>query len=366
MKQVDNLMQRAVSENVFPGGVLLVSRGDSILFEKAYGYANIFSKQKMTRDTVFDLASLTKPLATTLAVMKLIQNHMLYLDQDLGAVLPEFNGTDKQQVKIRHLLCHNSGLPDYRPYYKALNQLPVEERKISLQHLLLKEPLVYAIGKDVLYSDLGFMILQWIVENVSGKRLDLFLVQEIYNPLGLGNDSNPGPFFVDLASETGKKTKRKFAATELCPWRKILLDGAVHDENAYVMGGIAGHSGLFGTVDNVHMLLSELLAAFHGLSATRLLKKDLLEEFFRQQPGTGRALGFDMPSSQESSSGRYFSKKSIGHLGYTGTSFWMDPDCSIILILLTNRVHPSRDNLKIKDFRPTLHDAVMESLLMSG
>jgi CubicO group peptidase (beta-lactamase class C family) len=357
MKEVNSLMRHAISERVFPGGVLLVSKEDSIIFFEPYGYADIFSKTIMTRDTVFDLASLTKPLATTLAVIKLIQQDKLDLEQTIGSILPQFKKTDKKQIRIKHLLYHNSGFPDYRPYYKKLCKLPSNIRKTALRDLLVKEPLLHPIGKRVLYSDLGFMILGWVVENVSEMRLDRFVDEEIYRPLGLEN-----LFFVDLESAP---RERKFASTELCPWRNILLNGAVHDDNAYVVGGIEGHAGLFGTAGDVNILLTELLSVYYGCSSTCLFQKDLLHNFFERQKNTDRTLGFDTPSLRGSSSGKYFSKRSVGHLGFTGTSFWMDTDSSVIVMLLTNRVHPTRDNNKIKAFRPKLHDTIMDNIASS-
>jgi len=355
MSQINDLMIKGVKDKVFPGGVLLVSKNDSIIFFEAYGYANIFSKRIMTKNTIFDLASLTKPLATTLAVMKLIQQEKLDLEQNLGTVLPKFRDTDKKQITVRNLLCHNSGLSDYRPYYIELLKIPYNFRKKALRDFLINEPLIHPIGKNVLYSDLGFMVLEWIVEKVSGRSLNYLVIQDIYRPLGLEH-----LFFVKLNS---KRYMDCFAATELCPWRKILLDGLVHDDNAYVVGGIAGHAGLFGTAMDVKVLLSSLLSALHKQSSIFIFKKDLIHKFFERQKDSGKALGFDTPSLLDSSCGSLFSKRSIGHLGFTGTSFWMDLDQSIIIILLTNRVHPSRDSNKIKKFRPILHNTVMEIIL---
>ncbi len=348
------MMRQAVSDGVFPGGVLLVSTGDSVVFFEAYGHADVFAGRPMTEDTIFDLASLTKPLATTPAVMQLVHQSRLKLKQDLGSILPRFKGTGKEQIRIENLLCHNSGLPDHRPYYKELCKLEARGRKDALRRLLLEEPLIHPIGKQVLYSDLGFMILGWVVEQVSGDRLDRFVTKEIYRPLGLRN-----LFFVDLDT---KPRKANFAATEFCPWRKILLNGVVHDDNVYAAGGIEGNAGLFGAADDVYRLLSVLLAIFHGQPRKDLFEKELLHAFFKPHGNTGRALGFDMPSLTESSCGTYFSKRSVGHLGFTGTSFWMDLDRSIIVILFTNRVHPSRDNDRIKTFRPVLHDKIMKNI----
>jgi len=358
MKQIDQLMQKAVLDSVFPGGVLLVSKNNAVIILKAYGYANIFTGLEMTVDTIFDLASLTKPLATTPAIMKLIQQGKLELEQTLKSIIPEFNKTDKGDVSIRQLLRHNSGLPDYVPYYKALSRAPFEKRKSVLRTFLLKEPVRSPIGQAVLYSDLGFMILNWVVERVSGLRLDRFVAQQVYNPLGL--DCENGLFFVDIKSGSIKK---KFAATEFCPWRNRLLNGVVHDENAYAVGGIEGHAGLFGNARNVHDLLSKLVSVYHGNENAAIFTREMVQTFLKPRDRAGRALGFDTPDLKDSSAGKYFSADSIGHLGFTGTSFWIDLPRSIIVILLTNRIHPSRENSTIKAFRPIIHNAVMEALL---
>ena len=356
MTPVDTLMRQAVSDGVFPGAVLLVSREDSIVWHHAYGFADIFAQRVMTIDTIFDLASLTKPLATSLSVMILMQHGLIGTEQELGEILPAFKEDQKANIKVKHLLYHTSGLADYRPYYNKVEHLPAENRKAALRDLLASEPLVNPIGRKVIYSDLGFMILEWIIEHVSGKRLDCFASEMIYNPLGVDN-----LFFIDL--NTNHKWRVPFAATEQCRWRKILLSGQVHDENAYVVGGIEGHAGLFGTAAAVYILVRTLLSAYQGTDSDSLFQTKIVRSFFKRLPKTDKALGFDMPSLKNSSAGRHFSANSVGHLGFTGTSFWMDLDRAVIAILLTNRVHPSRDNMAIKAFRPRLHDAVMQSLL---
>ena len=222
----------------------------------------------------------------------------------------------------------------------------------------MEEPLINPPGKQVLYSDIGFMILCWVIEQVSGNRLDRFVTEEIYNPLGLEN-----LFFVDFDS---KPRQVKFAATEFCSWRNILLEGVVHDDNAYVVGCIEGHAGLFGMAQDILSLLSELNAAYLGFPSTGVFDSDLIQIFFKRQEPTGRALGFDAPSPVDPSCGQYFLKESVGHLGFTGTSFWMDLDRKVIIILLTNRVHPSRNNNRIKAFRPKLHDMVMKNLIQNS
>ena len=354
MEAVDRLMQQAIAEEIFPGGVLLVSKRGENLFFSAYGVAHLSSRAPVISETIFDLASLTKPLATTLAIMKLAQRDQIKLDHPLGQLLPEFKNTKKAGIKIKNLLYHNSGLPDYRPYYKALAGVDDNLRRDALHKLLVQESLVNPIGKTVCYSDLGFMILAWVIEHISDQRLDQIVTDEIYQPLGL-NDL----FFI---SDNMAESRGPFAATENCPWRNKIMEGQVHDENAYVVGGIEGHAGLFGTADNVHRLLAGLLSVYHGERESKIFRRDLLQLFFKRLPGTDKALGFDAPSDSNSSCGRGFSQTSVGHLGFTGTSFWMDLERSVIVLLLTNRVHPSRENDGIKKFRPEIHDAVMDTI----
>jgi CubicO group peptidase (beta-lactamase class C family) len=354
MKAVDEMMKQAVAEEIFPGAVLLVSFESAVVFLNAYGLAHIDEKVSVTTETIFDLASLTKPLATTLAVMHLVQNRQVSVEDSLGNLLADFQGGDKARVKLKHLLYHNSGLPDYRPFYKKLSNLPEDSRRAALHQFLVKEPLIQPSGKKVLYSDLGFMILAWVVEHVSGRRLDHLVVDEIYRPLGLRQ------LFFNAAHAASPQGL--FAATENCPWRGEVLVGQVHDENAFAVGGVEGHAGLFGTAGDVSKLLIELLRTYQGRVTGGLFSRDLLHQFFKRLPHTDKAMGFDMPLLQGASCGRGFSPNSIGHLGFTGTSFWMDLERSTTVILLTNRVHPTRENERIKAFRPRLHDAVLNTL----
>ena len=193
MIHVETLMQQALSEHVFPGAVLLVSRQGCLVFHKAYGFSDLFSRHPMTMETIFDLASLTKPLATALAIMILIQQGKLGLEQNLCAVLPAFKDGQKSAIKVKHLLYHNSGLADYRPFYKDVEHLEYGQRKNALRKLLVTEPLIHPVGTRTVYSDIGFMILEWMVEYICEKQLDRFVSEMIYSPLGLGN-----LFFVDL------------------------------------------------------------------------------------------------------------------------------------------------------------------------
>ena len=355
MKSVHFLMQQAVSDKIFPGAILLVSKSGLVLFNEVYGSANIFTNQAVTHDTVFDLASLTKPLATSLAAMILIKDGQLKLDQTLGSIIPALMNTPKSEIQVRHLLSHTSGLPDYRPYYLKISNFPTKLRKETLRKYLVNEPLVSSIGKKTIYSDLGFMMLDWLIEAVSGRRLDQYITKKVYQPLGLTD-----LFFIDLEDDIPEK---RYAATEKCPWRQRLMNGMVHDDNAFTTGGIAGHAGLFGSAESIHRLLIELLNSYRGVSQKNIFDKNLVRQFLDRKTMAERALGFDVPSKEGSCCGDFFKKEAtVGHLGFTGTSFWVDLSQMIIVILLTNRIHPTRKNERIKTFRPLLHNEVMKQI----
>ncbi len=350
-------MHTGIENGVFPGAVLLVGHNGRVRYHRAFGYADLFSGERVTCDTFFDLASLTKPLATTLAVMQLVQQGAIELDRPVAEIAPEVMGDGHQAVTVRHLLSHCSGLPPMRPYYFRLCRMTPSERIDALTRWVRREPLLFEPGTQEDYSDLGFMMLQWLVETLSGLSLDRHVTQNIYRRL-----DGDVPFFVDLRS-TGKK-KGYFAATELCPWRGRLLKGQVHDDNAYAMGGVGGHAGLFSTAAAVFHVMQAILDVDTGDRHHGLFDKDCIQLFLKRQILGRFALGFDTPSSQGSSAGRFFSQDSVGHLGYSGTSFWMDRQKAVIIVLLTNRVHPTRFNPGIKAFRPRLHDAVMSALGM--
>ena len=368
MKAARDLMQRGVQNSVFPGGVLLVAKEGRVVFFEAFGLARLTPERPMTTGTIFDLASLTKPLATSVALMLLVQQARLNLDQVLGSAIADFSGTNKQYITIRQLLSHTSGLPDYRPYYKELVELPPSERKGSLRALLLSEKLIHEPGQACLYSDVGFMILDWVVEVTAQKPLNYFAEESVYGPLGLKHlffipftPTPPSPF---TGEGLGGGDDQPYAATEDCPWRGKILDGEVHDDNAYALGGVAGHAGLFGTAQDVYGLLKELLNVYEGKPNNGLFRRNVVQTFLERQTDSGSwALGFDTPTRPDSSSGQYFSDQSVGHLGFTGTSCWVDLLKGVIVILLTNRIHPNRENERIKAFRPLLHDTVMDSIL---
>ena len=357
---IDQAMGKALEDNVFPGAVLLFAHKENILYHKGFGVADLTSRIPVTVDTVFDLASLTKPLATSLAVADLVSAGKLSVDMSLGALLSAARGTDKAEVTIDMLLRHTAGFCAYRPYFKKIvAPVPGKKARNALRRLVLAEPLEYIPGEKEIYSDLGYILLAWVVEFLAGRRIDHFITERLYIPLGIDL-----LFFNDLfqrkrpgAGLEALHPVCRFASTSDCPWRKKVMCKEVEDENAWAAGGIEGHAGLFGTAACVHRLCCEILAALDG-KKTIVLAPDVIQGFTRKKKGMSRVAGFDTPSLQDSSAGHFFSPHSIGHLGFTGTSFWIDPDRGLIVILLTNRVHPSRENIKIRTFRPRIHDMI--------
>ena len=351
---VHNTMREAVAAGVFPGAVLRVSLGNEILFEHSYGFRDLFSRRPATLDTVYDLASLTKPLATTLVVMRLVAQERLHLDMACGEVVADLASTDKAGITIRHLLSHRSGLPAWRPYFHQLLRYREVDRLRQIRNMIVREPIQALPGATSLYSDIGFMLLQWILEEASGQALDRLVAESVYRPMQYRNlyFTTGDPIDISLP----------VAATELCPRRGRLLVGEVHDDNAHALGGMGGHAGLFGNAEGVHRLLDDLLAADRRVRKHPLFAADLIQLFWQRNGDGTWALGFDTPSDQSSSSGSHFSKKSVGHLGFTGTSFWVDRQRAAIVVLLTNRVHPCRYNTAIRSFRPALHDCVVSAL----
>jgi CubicO group peptidase (beta-lactamase class C family) len=360
MKEIINSqMTTAIADGIFPGASLLVASQFKIVHHAHYGRTHISGKA-VDNKTVFDLASLTKPLATSLSILHLVQSGHVQLDQKVSTIFHEIS-SDKADITICQLLCHQSGLPAHRPYFEQLLNFSPQNRSTKLMEMIFNEPLVYQPGNKTEYSDLGFMVLDTAILRISGYRLDAYLFQKIFTPLGL-----TAPFFIDLFDKPDIQ-KENFAATENCPWRKKVLLAEVHDDNAYVLGGICGHAGLFGTALDVYKLLNILLGIYHDhpkqKNAQAIINRKWLRTFFQIPDKAKRPLGFDIPTPHTSSSGRYFSSNSVGHLGFTGTSFWIDLERSIIIILLTNRVHPYRDNIKIRTFRPRIHDIIMQHLI---
>jgi CubicO group peptidase (beta-lactamase class C family) len=374
-REVERAFVDAVERRVFPGATVIARRGDHIIFEGAFGFRTLLPQpHPMTIDTVFDLSSLTKVLATTILVMMLTRESRLRLDDKVTRFFPDFGLHGKGRVTFRHLLAHCSGLAAWRPFYDQIAAIEKAgkvnfmsgpgAKQLIFEEIHREKPEAEA-GAKAIYSDLNFILLGEIAERATGAPLNRLCRDHIYNDLGL-----PATGFIDISLARARKLKpvlEMFAATENCPSRKRLLIGEVDDDNAFAMGGVAGHAGLFAPVRDVDKIAAQLLACYHGRSD--FVQQKIIREFWTRDsavPGSTWALGWDTPSPGRSSSGHRFPATAVGHLGFTGTSIWIDPAREISIAILTNRVHPSRDNQAIREFRPAIHDLIMEALEGEG
>ena len=356
---LQQLLETGVSQGVFTAAVALVGLRGELRWEGAAGALSRNPEAAAaTLNTVFDLASLTKPLATALALMVLADRGKLTLTTPLGEVLPSgWLPPDKQPLTLRSLLTHRAGLPAWRPFYQEVLAAPAPARPALLERLAAITPLENAPDTATLYSDLGFMLLKAVVEQLSGENLDQFCRESIYRPLGLATLG-----FNPLGQPGGKRLS--FAATEpgLIPERPG--GGEVHDENAWAVGGVGGHAGLFGPGREVFHMVACLYWAYGGEQVGPFTPA-AVKLWLTVPPGADRALGFDTPGSDPArrAAGRYFSLRSVGHLGFTGTSFWLDLETGQMVVLLTNRVHLGRDDKAgIAAFRPRFHEAASQAL----
>ncbi|MDR3568615.1 MAG: serine hydrolase [Syntrophobacteraceae bacterium] len=420
--RLDALVETAVKRGAFSGASLLVSRRPGQVFERMWGRLQT-AGDPVTPCARFDLASLTKPLVTAPLCMTAVGGGYLELDDPISRFFPGRVPGDKEAITVEHLLSHASGLPAWAPFYLELVTMASEKRREALAKMILQTPLINPPGTAATYSDLGFMLLGLILERQMGGRLDGLARDLLFAPLGIDQlhfyprdgardpMPNPEPQALPAAilpagispgapgaqagilagapdAQAGNSpgaaaagAPGAVAATQFCPWRKRLLCGEVDDENAWALDGVAGHAGLFGTARGVFDLLSFLWKLYEGpdartpspsagpaalppfitAEAVRLFWRP--SELARAGSSTWR-LGFDTPSPKGyTSAGRFFSQKAVGHLGFTGVSFWLDLEKRVLIIFLTNRVHPTRKNDEIRNFRPLLHDIVMKALL---
>jgi CubicO group peptidase (beta-lactamase class C family) len=393
---LQQLLEAGVSHGVFTAAVALAGVEGELRWQGAAGFLSRDpGVAAVTMDTVFDLASLTKSLATTLALMVLAGRGRLDLATPLGEVLPApWLPPDKHPLTLSSLLTHRAGLPAWRPFYQEVLAAPPEARPTLLERLAAAAPLEYPPNTATLYSDLGFMLLKAVVERLCSKNLDQFCREEIYRPLGLktlgfiplphteppeGGHAGPplqkncrltAPRYQPVQADpiTGnrppKTENRIYAATEPGLIAGRPPAGEVHDENAWAADGVAGHAGLFGPGHEVFRLAASLWRAYGG-EQTGPLTPAAVQLFFAVPPGAERACGFDIPGPDPATraAGRYFSPRSVGHLGFTGTSFWLDLESGQMVVLLTNRVHLGRDDkIKIAAFRPRFHEAASRAL----
>jgi serine-type D-Ala-D-Ala carboxypeptidase len=358
---VSHVLSEAINVRAFPGGAFGAVAGGGVALQGALGrftYDN--DAPAVEPGTVFDIASMTKVAATTAAAMLLYQRAQLDLDAPLGDLLPGFVigravGDPARHVKIRHLLAHSSGLPGYVELFRT------GKTPRALLTACLELPIEAEPGTRAEYSDPGFILLGKALEVVVGEPLDMFAQREIFRPLGLNSTQFcPAPQMRGAIPPTEEDTS----------FRHRRIQGEVQDENASVLGGVAGHAGLFSNVPDLLRFAQEIMREWkndHGPGDGKaLFSRATIEAFAQRQPpeGSSRALGWDTPSAN-SSSGKYFSSRSIGHLGYSGCSLWIDLDSAIAVVLLTNRTWPDRSDRSsqlIRQVRPAFHNAIREAL----
>ncbi len=373
--KVERALDKAIEKQEIPGAVVLarMPREDELLeYAWVRGLAAARPERlPMRRDTIFDLASLTKVMATTTAIMLLVEDGLIALDDPVAKALPVFAERGKEAVTIRHLLSHSAGLKPWRGFHELLIQ---KERKTGERLLgtpegrewildrVMRSGLVHEPGEAAVYGDLDFIVLGALVEEITKEPFDRFCESRIFGPLGL-SETCFFPIPVDGSQAAPDAVRRRVAATENCAWRERILWGEVHDPNASAMGGVAGHAGLFATADDVMRFAQCFVDAWHGRSD--LLPSARVREFATRQKlpeSSDWALGWDTPTAGASSSGEHFSKDSVGHLGFTGTSLWIDLEREAIVVMLTNRIHQVAKRSQFA-LRPKIHDAILEGLL---
>lgn len=347
-EEVHHLLESYRERRAFPGGVLAAGHPDGRVHLHPFGRLSCGDDAPpVTAGTLYDLASLTKVVATTTMAMILVDEGKLDLDQPVRELLPGFRGPGKEAVTVRHLLTHSSGLDAVAPLFREIRGKEAYVERIQALDL------VYPPGSRSLYSDLGIILLGEILERAAGQPLEAFVRDRVLTPLKMHETMYRPP----------PELRARIAPTEYDPWRGRLIQGEVHDENAFALGGAAPHAGLFGTAGDLARFARMLLGG-GVLDGRRILSPETVELFTHRAgiPGSDRALGWDTKSAEGSSAGTLFSPRSFGHTGFTGTSIWIDPDRRIFVVLLTNRVHPTRENNLIREARPAVADAVARAL----
>lgn len=340
------ILNEAVAAHAFPGAVVAVGRHDTLLYLQAFGTLDYEHHEPVTTRTVYDIASLTKVVGLTTAMMQLVEAGRVELDAPARRYVPAFHDST---ITVRQLLTHSSGLPAFKQWW------PRVHARADMLALVNHEPLEQPPGTKMVYSDIGAMVMMEIVEAVSGQRIDRYLASHLFRPLGMRDTRYRPP----------KSWLRRIAPTEMdSTYRHAMVRGVVHDENAYSMGGISGHAGLFSTAPDLATFAQLLLSCFPDPPRTThhapVVNCATVRQFTQvQDPAlSSRALGWDTPSGV-SSAGSRLSARSFGHTGFTGTSIWMDPTQDLFVILLTNRVHPTRENTQVFAVRRAVADAAV-------
>ncbi len=357
-QRVDSLMKASIADKAFPAAAVAIGRHDVTAHLKGYGYLTYDSDLPVSSHSLFDLASLTKVLATTPSIMKLFEEGKLNLDAPLATYLPEFGQNGKEQVTVRQILTHTAGLKSFYQFYDE----GITDRE-DIISFIQKDDLKYTPDAKYVYSDLGMMMLALAVERISGKPFNQYVKETFYQPMGMGHTGFRPAF--------GQGKDTHIVPSEVDDvFRNELVQGEVHDERAWMLGGTAGHAGLFSCAHDL-ALFAQMMLNGGTLNGKRFFEEETIRLFttkFENELDHTRALGWDTKSPEGySSAGQHFGPRSFGHTGFTGTSFWIDPDADLFVILLTNRVYPTRNNRKHIPIRPALADIAYKSVIgLSG
>jgi CubicO group peptidase (beta-lactamase class C family) len=361
LARVDSVIEAAIADSAAPGAALAVGRHGRLVRLRGYGRLDWDPDAPAVNDSsIYDMASVSKVVGLTTALMIVTQEGEVDLDAPVVTYLPWFDGGGKGSVTVRQLLLHRGGLPAWLPFWQEARGREGYER------LIARIELVYPPGDSTVYSDIGFITMGFLVEEVTGESLDTFLQQRVFGPLGMGDTGyNPDP-----------RLKPRIALTEIdTVFRHEHIHGVVHDENAYALGGVSGHAGLFSSARDLAIYAQMMLnggvmdwcpegktECSAADDPVRVLEASTVARFTaRQDSLSRRGLGWDKPNGN-ASSGDYLTYEAFGHTGFTGTSIWMDPGLDLFVVLLTNRVNPTRANQQHIPLRRAVHDAVAQAI----
>jgi len=352
IKEASNLIRSAILDNAFPGATFLVARKGIIVAHEAYGDA-VSTPPEMSRpmklDTIYDMGSITKPVATATSLMILLERGKVTLSDAISHYVPEYTGGKKEGTTLFDILTHTSGLPAWKPFYEVC------KGREDFLHEICQMDLEYPPGEKVVYSCLGFILLTFILEKVMGEDLGSFARREVFLPLGMKDTMFNPPMSM----------RDRIAATERCKWRGRVLIGEVHDENAFGMGGVSGNAGLFSTALDLAIFAQAFLNEGE-YGGNRILSPSSVKLMIANHT-TGldepRGIGWALKSKRGSSAGDLLSDSSFGHTGFPGDSLWIDPVNELIVVLLSNRVHPTRENDAILRVRSPFHNIIASSIV---
>jgi CubicO group peptidase (beta-lactamase class C family) len=353
LDNISRVVNRGIAAGGFPGAAVIVGRRGAVVYEQGFGALSwgAGATRVSTDSSIYDVASLTKVVATTTAAMILFDEGKIDLDEKVSRYVPDFAGGNREMATVRMLLAHRAGLPAGRELWRKAKNNPALARE-----MVVTTKLAYTPGTGMIYSDLGADILGWVVEAASGQTLDKFVSQRVFTPMGMRNTG-----FLPADS-----LRSRIAPTEVNPPRGYPLRGEVHDENAHALGNVAGHAGLFSSAGDL-AIFAQMMLNKGQYNGTRIVA-DSTVKLFTEEVGRSRALGWEVGNGQHGA-GDYFDEHAFGHTGYTGTSLWIDPDRDMFVVLLTNRVHAARarrPSYVIADVRQDIADIAALSVLDEG